>query len=225
MAKSRRIIAAGVLVLALSLASFLLSRYWYQPTYSFVFTDNARIEGTRVKVVAENHGQVVRLLYDTGDEVERLQPVATVRVNVAGSGLPSDNRGLKYIYQNLLAPVSGVVVSRDVDVGETVSAGQPLVTLVDPGDLWVIANVDENVVGRVRPGQQVDIHVDATDETLLGTVEFIVPSTTSIVQRPAGNSLVVAANTQYVPVRINFEQKGDYRLYPGLSVEVTIHTK
>ncbi|MBI4287234.1 MAG: efflux RND transporter periplasmic adaptor subunit [Chloroflexi bacterium] len=225
MAKSRRFIAGVVLGVVLSFVSFLLIRYWYQPTYSFVFTDNARIEGTRVKVFAENRGQVMRLPYDTGDDVERLQPVATIRVSTGGSNSPSDSRGLKYIYQSILAPVSGTVVSKDVAVGDMVSPGQSLVTMANLDDLWVIANVDENVVRRVRPGQQVDIHVDATGETLAGAVQFVVPGTTSIVQQPAGSSLVVAANTQDVPVRISFQHQGDFRLYPGLSVEVTIHTK
>ncbi len=226
MAKSRRLIAAVVLVVALLGVSVLLFRFWYQPTYAFVFTDNARIEGTRVKVLAENRGQVVRLPYDTGDDVDKLQLVATIKVNASGgASLSSDIRGLKYIYQSALAPLSGTIVSRDVDVGDTVSPGQPLVTIADLDDLWVIANVDENVVRRVQPGQPVDIHVDATGENLAGIVEFIIPSTTSLVQQPNGSALVVAANTQDVPVRISLAKQTGPRLYPGLSVEVTIHTR
>jgi multidrug resistance efflux pump len=218
MRSRRRIIALVVLVCALVLSFFLLQRYWYQPTYSFVYTDNARIDGAGVDVVAENQGQVVRLPYDTGDKVEKLHSVATLKIAVPVSA------NVRYIHQNILAPLSGIIASRWVNLGDTVSPGQRLLTIIDPNDIWVIANIDENKINRIKPGQIVDIHVDATDETLPGSVEYIVPLTTSMVQQPVGSSVVVAANAQDVPVKIILEQKGNYPLYPGLSAEVTIYT-
>lgn len=225
MRNRRRVIAVVVLVCALSLATFLLRHYWYQPTYSFVYTDNARIDGAMARMVSENQGQVVRLPYDIGDEVEKLQPVVTLKITPTVPVLLSGSQSLKYIYKNVLAPISGIIANRWIDLGDTVSPGQSLLTIVDPNEIWVIANIDENDICRVQPGQRVDIHVDATNDNLQGRVEYIVPSTTSIVQRMAQSSLVVAANTQDVPVKIVFEQKSNYYLYPGLSVEVTIYTK
>jgi multidrug resistance efflux pump len=223
MRSRRRIIALVVLVCVVLLSFFGIQRYWYQPTYSLVYTDNARIDGARVDVVAENQGQVVRLPYDTGDKVEKLHPVATLKITVPASTLSSDNP--HYIQQNIRAPLSGIIASRWVNLGDAVSPGQQLLTITDPNEIWVMANIDENEIHRIKPGQRVDIHVDATDETLPGSVEYIVPLTTSIVQQPAGSSVVVAANTQDVPVKIIFEQKGNYHLYPGLSTEVTIYTE
>jgi len=223
MLSRRRIIPLVAFVCILVLAFFLLQHYWYQPTYSFVYTDNARIDGTAVNVVAQNGGQVVQLPYDTGDKVEKLHPVATLKITLVATMPSSDNP--QYVQQNITAPISGIVASRWVNLGDTVSPGQRLLTIIDPDDIWVIANIDENEIHRVKPGQRVDIHVDATNETLGGIVEYIIPLTTSVVQRPAGSSVVVAANTQDVPVKIAFEQKGNYHLYPGLSTEVTIYTK
>lgn len=224
MPKRRVAIALAVLIVAIAGFILLLNRFWYQPTYSFVFTDNARIEGPRVKVVADHRGQVERLLVDNGDEVQRRQPVAILKI-ISGAGAPSDLSAPRYIYHNVLAPSAGMVVSRDVHVGNTVTPGQPLLTIADLNDIWVMANIDENVVARVRPGQEVDVHVDATGGVLKGRVEYVVPSTASVVQRLVESSLVVAANTQDVPVKVSLESKGDYQLYPGLSVEVTIYTR
>lgn len=224
--RHRRSITALVILASALLASiFLLLRYWYQPTYSFVYTDNARIEGARVSVVAQNQGQVARLPFDIGDDVQRLEPVVTLKITPTAPGLSPDQPSLKYILQNILAPVSGTVVNRRVNLGDMVSPGQPLLTIVDLNELWVIANIDENDISRIRPGQRVDIRVDATNDTLSGRVEYIVPVTTSILQQEADSPLVVAANTQDVPVKISFEQKGNYRLYPGLSTQVTIYTR
>lgn len=223
MLSRRRIITLVAFVCILVLAFFLLQHYWYQPTYSFVYTDNARIDGTAVNVVAQNGGQVVQLPYDTGDKVEKLHSVATLKITLVATMPSSDSP--QYVQQNITAPISGIVASRWVNLGDTVSPGQRLLTIIDPDDIWVIANIDENEIHRVKPGQRVDIHVDATNETLPGSVEYIIPLTTSMAQRPAGSSVVVAANTQDVPVKITFEQKGNYHLYPGLSTEVTIYTK
>lgn len=220
----RRFIALAVLAAALVIAYFLLIHYWYQPTYIFVYTDNARIDGTLVNVTAESRSQVVDIPFDTGDYVDRDQTIVSLRGSAA-AGPSSDISGQKYFYQYITAPVSGIIVSRWVNKGNTVSPGQQMLTIADLNDLWVIANIDETEIIRVKPGQRVDIHVDATDEILQGRVEYIVPSTTSIAQRGSGPSVVVAANSQDVPVKISFEQKNRYRLYPGLSAEVTIYTK
>jgi multidrug resistance efflux pump len=237
MRSRRRIIALVVLAVVLFLSVFLLQHYWYQPTYSFVYTDNARVDGTAVDVVAENGGQVMQLPYDTGDKVEKLHPVAQLKISLAASTSASGAASIlsspeattevnpRYMRQNILAPLSGIIAGRWVNLGDRVLPGQRLLTIIDPDDIWVIANIDENEIQRVKPGQRVDIHVDATDETLPGSVEYIMPLTTSVVQQPAESSVVVAANTQDVPVKIIFEQKGNYLLYPGLSTEVTIYTK
>ena len=220
----RRFIALAVLAAALVIAYFLLIHYWYQPTYIFVYTDNARIDGALVNVSAESRSQVVDIPFDTGDYVDRDQTIVSLR-GYAAAGPSSDISGQKYFYQYITAPVSGIVVSRWVNKGNTVSPGQQMLTIADLNDLWVIANIDETEIIRVKPGQRVDIHVDATNETLQGRVEYIVPSTTSIEQRGSSPSIVVAANSQDVPVKIIFEQKNRYRLYPGLSVEGTIYIK
>lgn len=222
MHKRRPIAALFFLAAALIVAYFLLLHYWYRPTYIFVYTDNARIDGALVEVVAETRGQVVQLPYDTGSRVAKDQLIATLKGAVALS--PSEGDLQKEFFDYVLAPVSGNIVSRNVIPGDAVSPGQLLLTIADLNNLWVIANIDENDIRRVQPGQRVDIHIDATDEILEGRVEHIVPSTTSIIQRGAAPSLVVGAGTQDVPVKINFKPKGDYSLYPGLSVEVTIYT-
>lgn len=220
----RRLTALVFLAAAFAGSYFLLLNYWYQPTYDFVYTDNARIDSSLVRVMVDNRGQVINLPYDTGAIVKKDQIIATLR-GVTAVGVPSDVGSQTYFYQYIQAPVSGVVVSRGVNQGDIASPGQTLLTIADLSNLWVIANIDENDVNRVKPGQRVDIHVDATDEILQGKVETIVPLTTSIATLGGNPSLIVAANTQEVPVKISFEQKEPGRLYSGLSVEVTIYTR
>lgn len=219
----RPFIALTILLCLIVVIAFLLVRYWYQPTYEYVYTDDARVDGVIVSIVAENMGQVVQIPYDVNDEISEQQPVAKLKVPVITAIPSSDNP--KYVYQNILSPISGTIANRMVDVGDTVSPGQALFTVIDPNNMWVVANIDENKIKRVEQGQCVDIHVDATDEILSGKVEYIIPLTTTIVQRQAAGSVVVAANTQDVPVKILLNKNAYPSIYPGLSVEVTIYTK
>jgi HlyD family secretion protein len=73
------------------------------------------------------------------------------------------------------APIDGLVISRNVDVGQTVAASMQAPTLfvlaADLTKMQVIANLDESDVGRIRPGQRVSFHVDAYPaEDFSGTV-------------------------------------------------------
>jgi HlyD family secretion protein len=78
-------------------------------------------------------------------------------------------------YTNIVSPVDGTVVSRNVDVGQTVAASYQTPTLFlvakDLTKMQVDANVSESDVGNVHSGQNVDFTVDAyTDRTFKGTV-------------------------------------------------------
>ena len=65
----------------------------------------------------------------------------------------------------ITAPIDGLVISRNVDVGQTVAASMQAPTLfilaADLTKMQVVANLDESDVGRIRPGQHVSFRVDA----------------------------------------------------------------
>ncbi|HEY6360292.1 MAG TPA: efflux RND transporter periplasmic adaptor subunit [Vicinamibacterales bacterium] len=70
------------------------------------------------------------------------------------------------------APLSGVVAVRVARPGEVIEAGRPIVTIVDDGDRWVRAAVDESFAGRLRLGQTVDVEM-ASGARISGTVTQI----------------------------------------------------
>jgi HlyD family secretion protein len=59
----------------------------------------------------------------------------------------------------IVAPQDGVVLSRDLEQGATVSPGMPIFRLVDPSVIWVKANVDESKSRGVAVGQEADIFI------------------------------------------------------------------
>jgi len=67
-------------------------------------------------------------------------------------------------YTEIVAPVAGIVDVRAARVGEVVAAGQPIVTLIDPDDLWVRADVEESYIDRIRLGDSFTVRLPSGAE-------------------------------------------------------------
>ena len=133
-------------------------------------------------------------------------------------------------YTKIYSPIDGYVGEKSVEVGQTVSPGLTLLTLV-PTNVFVTANFKETQVGGMRPGQPVDIHVDAyKGVTFKGRVDSINPAsenTYALVpsQNSTGNFVKV---TQRIPVKIVFDRDTDFSRYPmrpGMSVEASVQVR
>ncbi len=126
------------------------------------------------------------------------------------------------------SPLDGQVAERIVQVGQVVSRGQAVVSLVDPRDTWVTAKVKETRMGQVRIGQKVDITIDAyPGRKFHGHVFQILPTSAAAISLlpPENASGTFVKVTQRVPVRIAFDDAKDVVLRPGLSTEVRIHIR
>ena len=74
-------------------------------------------------------------------------------------------------YTELHAPIDGIVDVRPVRVGEVVGAGQAVLTLINPDDLWVRADVEETYIDRVRIGDTLTVRLPSGEERQ-GTVFY-----------------------------------------------------
>ncbi|MGE0718513.1 MAG: HlyD family secretion protein [Alphaproteobacteria bacterium] len=122
------------------------------------------------------------------------------------------------------SPIDGVVDRRFVRLGEYVDPGQRILMIHDPRDVRIEANIRETHVGRLKPGQRVQIKVDAyPGHDVVGRVTRIGSTATSNfallpTPNPSGNFTKV---TQRLPVRIDIPQNG-LVLSPGMMVEVVV---
>src|SRR5258705_1490022 len=129
---------------------------------------------------------------------------------------------LELSYTKIYAPEAGRVTRKSVEQGAYVEIGQPLLSIV-PGNVWVTANFKESQIGRMLPGQPVDITVDAySDKVFKGHVDSIQAGTGarfSLIppENATGNYVKVV---QRVPVKIVFDEPPDpkHMLAPGMSV-------
>jgi membrane fusion protein (multidrug efflux system) len=151
---------------------------------------------------------------------------ATAAASLAEAQAQVRESALNLSYCKLYAPVRGRVTHRSVEQGDYVQPGRALFALVEP-DIWVTANFKETQLTHMRPGQPVEIRVDAYPHHVLhGHVDSF--------QRGSGArfSLLPAENAtgnyvkvvQRIPVKLLFDDQlpGDMILGPGMSVVPTV---
>ena len=124
------------------------------------------------------------------------------------------NQKVNLGYTTITAPIDGIVISRNVDAGQTVAASMNAPTLfvlaADLTQMQVVANIDESDVGRIRPGQSVNFQVDAyPTDRFTGTVSQV-RLQPAVVQNVVTYSTVIT-----VPNR-------QLKLKPGMTANVNI---
>jgi multidrug resistance efflux pump len=192
----------------------------------YISTDNAAIGAPLISVSSLAAGQVIKVDVGIGDRVKPQQSIAEVGTprfsdSSARQGF-SASPGGGYAVE---APIAGYVAAVWTYQGAIISPGSPIITLFDDSNIWVTANIDENKINKIRPGQVAEVRVDSLGGVVLkGKVQGIAPATSS------SFSLLPSSNTsanftkvsQVVPVRITLDNSGGYALIPGSSVEVKI---
>ncbi len=138
---------------------------------------------------------------------------------------------LNLSYTVITAPESGIVNNKTVEVGQNVSDGQTMMTLIPLDNVWVTANFKETQLRHMRAGQPVVISVDAFGgRQYHGVVTQIGGATGSMLslfppENATGNYVKVV---QRIPVRIDFsnpDENKDHLLRPGMSVTPTVRVK
>lgn len=133
---------------------------------------------------------------------------------------------LSYCY--IIATHSGVVGSRDINLGQLVNPGQTLVSIVDESEKWIEANYRETQLPNIKQGAEVAIHIDAVpDEEYVGRVERLSDGTGSAfsvipVDNATGNFVKVE---QRLTVRISLSENSPEqlaKLKAGYSAECEI---
>src|SRR6185437_1113091 len=147
-----------------------------------------------------------------------------------GAQAARDNAALQLSYTRVTAPASGIVSRKQVESGQLIQAGQPLLTLVADTGVYVTANFKETQLSDIHVGQPAEIDVDAYGgATASGCVESVSAATGSKFallppDNATGNFTKVV---QRVPVRVAVKQGlgADRPLRPGMSVTVHVDTK
>jgi membrane fusion protein (multidrug efflux system) len=154
--------------------------------------------------------------------------IATAKATVASAQAKIDQANLMLSYTQIRATEAGLVTRKSVVPGNYIQVGQQLMAIV-PHEVWVTGNYKETQLADMKPGQPVEISVDAyPDLDLHGHVDSIQAGSGAVFsllppQNATGNYVKVV---QRVPVKITFDSLPDHpRLAPGMSVEPTVKVR
>jgi membrane fusion protein (multidrug efflux system) len=153
--------------------------------------------------------------------------VSVGEARVAQAKAALEIAGLAESYTKIVAPVRGVVSRRTVEPGQMVSPERPLLALVPPDDVWVVANFKEDQLADMRAGQRAKVKVDAYGRRVFtGKIESLAGASGARFallppDNASGNFVKVV---QRVPVLVRLDAAIDVPLRPGMSAFVSVAT-
>jgi multidrug resistance efflux pump len=220
MTKKRIAAFAGLAILPVVLALWLAGFDVSYQLGNYVVSDNAVVAADVYQASAPAAGQIADLLLDVGDSVEKGQGVANLMTGApAQAPLAIPPRLTTFVR----SPGAGTVTHMSVVRGQSVTAGQPVATVADLTSLWLVAQVDETSFKDVRPGQPVEVYLNALDRYFNGEVVGLVPDLPLTPQQAQvrTTSPGAARPIAQVPVRVAFDY-GDALVYPGMTATIKI---
>ena len=204
----------------------------YTDSQRFVSTNNGRVVADLVQVGSISPGRIMVMDMVVGDSVLEGQVIATVDIPavISRSDITDTTKiGFRDVQDqrlDVVAPRSGLIAARWAKKGDTVTAGESIVTLMDPRQIWVEADIREEEIWRVERGQKVEVEVSGSGEKLAGRVETVWPITATTLSDLAGQSSSsnLRAPRPLVRVKIVLDE-GYPLLIPGSSAEIKIRVK
>jgi membrane fusion protein, multidrug efflux system len=204
--------------------------------YKNLYDDHAITKAQLDEATADRDGAQAAL-----DAAKSQVPVIDKRINTSreqtvATGAVIDSRKadveyarLQLTYTVITAPATGVISKRNIQLGQLVQAGSPLFSVVHEG-IYITANFKETQLSDIQLGQKVDIRVDAFDKQVIpGTIESFSGATGAKFSllppdNATGNFVKVV---QRIPVRVHIDADSSvlHKMRPGMSVDVTVHTK
>ena len=133
---------------------------------------------------AELNYNRMKTLYNSESATKKELEDATTQFEMAEAQIAMLNGRLEEVndrlsYANIVAPISGYVVQKNVDSGDMAVPGQPLLAIENTSDLEVRATVPESDVNLFKRGDSILVEVDAIDATLPGKIAQINPASSS----------------------------------------------
>jgi multidrug resistance efflux pump len=201
---NKKVIWLGAILILLLLLGTLA--YYLLFIRNRVYTDQALITAPQISLAPTVGGQLQEIMVNAGDEVSANTPVARVGDQI------------------ITTQTAGLIVKVNDNIGQIFSAGQAVVTMIDPTQLRVVVEMDEDKgLADIAVGQRAIFTVDAFgSQQYIGTVDEISPT--------SNDSAVVfnISNTREIKqfnVKIRYDIDAHPELKNGMSAKVTIYTK
>ncbi len=131
----------------------------------------------------------------------------SAQVMVEQASIKAKQMATIFNYLKMKAPSAGVVVQKNIKVGDMVMPGMLTIMLVDTENLEIDVSVSEGIIGKVREGQKVLVEIPSIEYKTVGLIHAVIPDANPM--------------THKIKLRISFD-KGDWNVFPGMYAKVTI---
>jgi len=153
-------------------------------------------------------------LTDMGDLDSQAANIQTMlesmRVMVKESNIKAKQMASTFNYLKMKAPSDGVVVQRNIKVGDMIMPGMLTIMIVDTEDLEIDVSISESIISRVNRGDKVPVEIPSIGYKTTGVIHAIVPDANPM--------------THKIKMRIRFD-KNDKNIFPGMYAKVIIKSK
>jgi len=210
-----------------------ISYYFYQ-SINYFSTENAQITADIITLTPEVTGKVKNWDVKEGDLVKAGQVLGKQDVSMMVTSTAmnpqtlASSADIMISKADIKSPIDGKVVLSSVVKGQVVSPGMEIATIADTSHIFIKANIEETDIIKIKPGQKVDIKIDAySNKNFTGYVESIGQATQSAFsQYPSLNtSGTFSKVTQLIPVKIAITNADNLTLMLGMNATVKIHLK
>ncbi len=134
----------------------------------------------------------------------------SAQVMVEQASIKAKQMATIFNYLKMKAPSDGVVVQKNIKVGDMVMPGMLTIMLVDTENLEIDVSLSEGIIGRVKEGQRLTVKIPSINYKTIGTIHAIIPDANPM--------------THKIKMRISFD-KGDSNVFPGMYAKVIIPDK
>ncbi|MGA7871595.1 MAG: efflux RND transporter periplasmic adaptor subunit [Candidatus Binatus sp.] len=157
---------------------------------------------------------------DLAMERSAQQDIEVAKANIRDASASLELAKIMLGYTVLRAPFSGVILTRQTELGEVMQPGTPVVTLADLDHVWLRAYVAETDLGRIRWGQAATVHTDTyPDKAYPGQISFI---SSEAEFTPKSVETHKERVTLVYRIKIDVENPR-HELKPGMPADATIH--
>jgi multidrug resistance efflux pump len=228
--KKKSILISLILLVILGILSIVY--YYYYENNTYVTTEDARINATLASVTPQISGKITTWNVSEGEYVDAGATLGWQDTQAVSNSAAINVNALSQVGSvtisktEIIAPITGRIIKSLAQQGQIASPGQQLAIIANTSDIYVSANIEETKIKKLKPGQKVDVTVDAlNNQKYMGIVEEIGYATVSsfalIPVQSSGGSFTKV--TQLIPVKIRFPEASRLNLAPGMSVTVKIH--
>ena len=145
---------------------------------------------------------------DLEGQVENVNAMLeSTKIMVKHSAEQVKQMAVVFNYLKMKAPSDGVVVQKNIKVGDMVMPGMMTIMIVDTESLEIDVSLSESIIGKVREGQKITVKIPSINYKTVGTIHAIIPDANPM--------------THKIKMRISFD-KGDANVFPGMYAKVII---